>query len=148
MLEINLSGDIQTGKTQKLIEIAAMHAIKGDNVMFVCHNEELARHVEWYRFTGDDASVKSKVTFCGPHDFVRIARSSRPQVIIFDELEMFPPHPQGNYIAMAKSRLQLYQFGVLAYSTYSNLARVKLFKEWMSKPWYKRVWYSIRGNLA
>lgn len=147
MLEIKVNGSIQTGKTQNLLELASMNAVVGKKVLFVCPTEEWASDLKKNRFR-DDGCLQGSITFCGAHNFPRLVRSDRPQVIIFDELEMFSPHPEGDYIALARDRVQFHRFGILAYSTYSEPAKVKLFKEWMSKPRYKRVWAAMRGKLA
>lgn len=155
MLEINLNGDIQTGKTQQLVDLAVMHARKGSKVMFVCPNEEFAMNTEMHRFTGYDAFTKNRVTFCGAAKFARTVISARPEVIIFDELEYFPACSEGDYLAMARSRLANHRFGVLAYSTYSSTVKTKLFEqlkakwlnELMSLPWYKRIWRALNKTI-
>ena len=130
MLEIKMIGNNQTGKTSHAVGLAENWLSGGKSVLFVVPTLDMTLHVK------EHLQRHPNLKIIGCTQFNKTVSGRIFEAIIFDELLMFQPNPEGSYVELARQRLRIHDFAVLAY-TLPEDKRV-----WVStSKWYKpRTW--------
>lgn len=133
MLEIKLIGGEMSGKTSHAIGLAMNYSDAGKRVLFVCFSADLAA------FHRKNSGCKD-VVFIGSREFNKAVLSSQWDLIILDELSKFAKNSEGSYVQLAKKRLQLKEFGTLAYTIPSDRKWVSTAIWWKPRTWGSGYW--------
>jgi hypothetical protein len=135
MLEINVMGDIQTGKTGQLVALANQKISEGARVLYICPTTGQAVFARDHRGLSPKAHI---VPASHTQHLIKKLRMFNWDVIILDEMMGSLQTPEGNLLDLARSRLQFTEFGLLAYSS-SEFTRGY---EWISKAkwWNPLTW--------
>lgn len=145
MIEIEVKGDIQSGKTTQLIDLANNKTSQGLRVLYVCPRKSQCAILKQYKELAHD------VFTTGAADFSRVVRCAYFDVIIFDEIQFAGPTKEGDLFQIARSRLARLKFGCFAYSSpsieYERLW-VSTAKWWNPMTWRNGYWVikEIKGD--
>lgn len=134
MLEIQVSSDIAGGKTAKLITMARDAKSSGKRVLFVCVNQATAASLQ---------HKNSDIDFCGQAPALRKLRCSVFDVVILDDLDLYPATtPEGSLFEIARKSLINPFMSELIYSTSepSKVYWVSCSVWWKPWTWGKGYW--------